>query len=389
MHKSTASFCVFFTFLMAFTLGFLVYSPAQAQVKVDIVKDSATAPVIVRKLEELHNLMIENNRADSKQRETAVSAQTGIQQQTVDAQTMNHVKTEQEKAMLNTHKRMDGGADSLCTEGTATDGQATALEKSLKSFKENMAKNLAITIGEKGTLSENGRTDYNNRLFEETRKGLCSSKAKGGAETYCGGNDPNNGHLNIETLLSANNIKQGDETEKKLDYLQQMLFSRVFSDINAELLKQPNTEVKNIIIEQDRVISAQAVASSAFHYLKSHRTASDKAGARPWMKELMEQNGFNGQTIQQLLGENPSYEAYLDYIGRRMYMGKEWVASLIKPEDAARHVPVYLGWNNILLFEIYKMLQIVALNTGQTVARDVAIDFENLENRIRAINARQ
>lgn len=387
MHKFTVLFCVFLTVLVTSAGVFSFYNQALAAVPVHIVGDDVTQKEINKKLEDLHEKLITDRQADSEQRLNETVSATDHQGDFVNADNVNRAKLAQEQSMDDTNKRHTGSADALCTEASVMPSLAGALETKNKIFSTNTQANMSVTNAEEGTPAANGRIDYNVQLFDE-RKQHCSSKGSGGSETYCGGSD--NQHLSVETLLSHSNIKTGDEVDQKLGYLQKMLFSKVFSNINPDLLEEPKTEVKNIMVEQDRLKAAQGVAMAAFHNIRAARAPSEAGGeAKQWMTQVLQQNKFSSESIQDLMGDSPSYEAQLDFIGRRIYMSPEWAMSLADtPENSTRHIPIYLGWNNILLFEIYKMLQIIALNTGQTVAENISDDFVDLETRIRALNAR-
>lgn len=389
MRKITAPLCVF-TFILAFFSIFFIQNPVSAAVKVHIVKDDATEDAIIDYLKShWENQELPNSQQNSEQRNNETALQTKQIGDYTDAAALNNVAMEHQKSMNETHKTWMNMPDAVCVYPSMAQSVNSAITSAKKAAEVSMEQMLKVINAEAGTPAANGRIDYNNKLFQEAT-GLCSPTGNGGANAFCGG-DGTNDHINAGKMLITKNISESGDLAAKFGYLQKVLFGRIFSNINPDLLQSPSTEIKNIVIEQDNLKAEMSIGSAAFHLVKSYRTPNKGSGAGiQSLKEIMSANQWASETQQKLLPSNASFMGQLEAMTRGVFGSKHIMAEMTKNErNTLSGILFAMMVNNLLLFQQLEMLESIALSTGATVVANGTERYEALERRIRAQNARQ
>lgn len=311
------------------------------------------------------------NQANHNAIGTAVSgnARTGVQQNRFAVTATNY----QNSAGQNCVIASGGKGTSKVTEGAESETEQLITER------------MKTINSEAGTDAENGLVDFQRKMFERS-KALCDPAGNGGANTFCGG--AGNAHVSLSTILTPLAFQNQPPLKDKLEYIQDLLFSRVPISVNPDLLEQPNTETMNMVVESDRLKAEMSVGQTLFSILQGNRTKVDSSVVNS-IKQRLEAGGWSGQKIDNMTAGGISKNALYHALSVGSYTSEFMLQKASANErDLLANILAETQLNNVLQFEQYKLLEAIALATATNIVvnRDDAI--KDLNNRISAANSR-
>lgn len=337
---------------------------------------SAALPVIDRSHIDAANKNaaneLEAKRRQSEESTNATVAQTGEHAKHVTAGNMNDSKRSQEVEMVNTAKRHMEKPEYACSYITVSGNLSGGIESASQSISMKLEERLKVIASEAGSKSSNGLVDFQNQLFDEMQ-GLGTTR------------------FSIGNLLNTPNIPQSGAIATQLEYLQNMLYARVPVYLNKDLMDNPDTEVKNLSIQADRLRSEMSIGQTVFSILEGMRAPNQAGGnAIQFLKQITKANKFSDEWQQKVLPNNASYRAQLEGLALGQfgqgYMKEKFINT---PEN----IPIGILFNsmltNVLLFEQYRLLETIAAATSTQIIATREEAIKDVNARIARKNARQ
>lgn len=239
---------------------------------------------------------------------------------------------------------------------------------------------------EAGTDAENGLVDFQRRMFQRSTS-LCDPSGNGGSNTFCTGSG--NAHVSLSTILTADAFHNVSPLTERLEYIQDLLFSRIPVSVNPDLLDQPNTEAMNMVVEADRIKAEMSVGQTLFSMLQGNRTKVNSRVSTS-LRERLEAGGWSSAKIDAMMAGGVSKNSMYHALTVGSYSSEMLLERVTaRPRDLLANIFGELALNNVLQFEQYKLLEAIALATATNVVvnRDDAI--KDLNARITALNSRQ
>lgn len=309
------------------------------------------------------------------------------------AVSMNNAIAHQGAQIAAARTTTQGIAEQACALGTSTMSYGTAESHAFETASTQLADRLPVLNAEEGSISENGLVDMNNQMFEVARS-FCTPTGEGGDAVFCTGTD--NEHVSIGTLLFRPNVGLGvpsaDNDVEQLEYLQDLLYARVPVKLNPDLLVNPNTEVKNLYVESDRLRAELSIGQAAFSQVVGERTAPENEGRSiPYIQELLDTGNFlSPEQVAALFPDNrASAKAQLDAITLGMlnpnFLQQQLVAN---PNAMGINISYNTALTNRLLFKMLNELEFIKLAIATDIAATRGPQVDSLNARITAMNER-
>lgn len=286
-----------------------------------------------------------------------------------------------------------------CVYGSVNQSVGTAEVTSRETFQQLIVERMGVLGSNAGTISENGRTDMNRRLFDAAMQ-FCNPAGMGGAAVTCQGSDDPNSieHVSIGTLVGKSNVGVGTPTSAddlaQLEYLQNILYGQTPLALNPDLLENPTTEIKNLYVESDRLRAELGIGQAAFAQVVARRTPPNVSGegSGVYLKELIGAGEFvDTKILEEILpaGIRPSLHAQYDAMTLGM-LNPNFVME--KVNDNPELAPLAQVFNGILanrlMFDMLKELEFIKLAIASDISSSRTAELAELNARIEAANQR-
>jgi len=322
--------------------------------------DEQEANQINKQQEVLENGTTADQKNAEQRDSTVVAAQTQATR-TADALSSNQTIQTQQAAMYNDYSRVSGVGDYACSFITAdgTTGNAyTQKSRKQDEIEEENKNNLAGATGSPiGDGIVNGRVN----LYKPD---MCKDIESGTRE--CTGTD--NDYLSAGTALNNKNMTA--DQDAKMEYYTTVAYMPTLPAVQPDLYQNPNTNMKNIAVESDRIRMLMSISPSVMASIRASRKPTDGGGAITKIRETLLHGGFLPQDeVDKLVPESGvSMMALFEAAGLALrnpnYMKEKYVADpALIPLTTA-----YIGGvQTTQLNRIIELLEYVALGTASNV----------------------
>ena len=174
--------------------------------------------------------------------------------------------------------------------------------------------------------------------------------------------------------------------------MKEVLYGRVPINLNANLLVDPDTEIKNLYMDANRLRTSLSIGTTAFDQAKAERTVGSKENrVTPYLKENLTEGDFlSAETADALTANNQmSVRAQLDAITLGQlnpnYIQEKLMNS---PQLMGANVAYNTAVSNRLLFKIWSELEMIKLAVSANLTANSEKDLENINARINEANRR-
>ena len=309
----------------------------------------------------------------SEENTTGRARAVGQQGEQANAVAANTVKTTQENAVLNTHNKTMNLDSYACSYVTSAGGVSGAVETAAMVIAQSNAARMSKIAGAPGTPTENGLVDFQNQLFDQMQTL--------GPERF-----------SIGALFTEPNIQVGGADAAQLEYLQDLLYARIPTYLNQDLLDNADTETKNLSVQADRLRSEMGIGQTVFSILKGNRAPSTVGyNSAEFLKQILESNGYSGDWADKLFpASGASLRAQLEGLTMGQFGAGYSTEKLVdNPEVIGAGVLFNSMLTNVLLFKQYELLETIAASTSTQVIATREQAIKDVNARISRKNARQ
>ena len=294
-----------------------------------------------------------------------------------------------------------GVAEQACSAITSGVAQGDAYSRYIASRKQQTAERAAVLAGA-SPISANGLIDYQRQMFDRAMQ-FCSQSELGGDAQTCAGPvyDPADEqtwdafeHVNVGTLIQRFNVGLGTLTSgndvAQLEYMEDLLYGRVPASLNADLMNNPNTDIKNLYVEADRIRAELSIGQTAFTELKSLREPLEQgSNAASFVRDTLEMGDYIDPNVVEMLSpENrPSLRAQLEMITVGQMNPNYLQDKLVNnPELSLLNIAYGTALNNRIQMYQANLLEIIALAVSTDIAASRYDAITELNAKIREAN---
>ena len=272
-----------------------------------------------------------------------------------------------------------------CVLGSGGKGTAAVNEGAEAATDELIEVRMRNINSEAGTDAENGLVDFQRRMFQRSTA-LCDPAGNGGANVFCTGEG--NAQITLSTILYPHAFHVDNPVDEELNYMQDLLFSRIGVSVSPDLLEEPDTNAMNMVVEADRLKAEMSIGQSVFTLLQGNRTRIDSTVATS-LAERLEAGGWSPDKIRKLTDGGVSKNSMYHALTVGSYSSELILQKTSANErDLLANIWGEVALSNVLQFEQYKLLEAIALATATNIVvnRDDAI--KDLNARISNANSR-
>ncbi|MEM8833651.1 MAG: hypothetical protein AAGB32_03815, partial [Pseudomonadota bacterium] len=137
------------------------------------------------------------------------------------------------------------------------------------------------------------------------------------------------------------NLLDGETTADETSLF--AFLDQIFMHRSMPWISEAKTKLASFIdpyLEMRSLMAMRSVAQNSFSYIISEKTAgtdNPDDSIAPFLRSMMVEMGINIDEINQMIGENPSYYAQMEFLTRKIYYHPEFVSNLYdKPANVKR-----------------------------------------------------
>lgn len=230
-------------------------------------------------------------------------------------------------------------SDAICKFGTLSRSLA-ASESKAKAARTVLSQRLqARQLGRAGMDSAAGDyEDYQTRWGQYLNNECVKSSYGGGMDGLCKSSSGQNRDINFTKLMSGNGTLNFDATSSSalgsdsdsLALLSDNLYAnKIIERIPAYKLKNSDkSDAKSDYMDQRSIVAKRSVAANSFFTIASQKAAGTGSSAA-FMGKVLESLGMNSASIATSLGSNPSYDAQMEILTKRLYQDPSFYVNLM------------------------------------------------------------
>lgn len=231
-------------------------------------------------------------------------------------------------------------SDAICKFGTLSRSLA-ASESKAKATRSVLAQRLqARQIGRTGMVNagKGAQEDKIDRFKLLTTTECTPSSYGGGMDGICTATGGQNRDISFTKLMNSggtfnfgvDNLGSGGSDLSSLALLSDNLYANdVMEKINyEELKKQSENDYKSTLIDQRSIAAKRSVAANSFFTIASQKSQGG-GGSAAFMGKVLGSLGMNNAAIASSLGSNPSYDAQMEILTKRLYQDPSFYVNLM------------------------------------------------------------
>jgi hypothetical protein len=185
--------------------------------------------------------------------------------------------------------------------------------------------------------------------------------------------------LNMDFTDSGGDQPTGDE-EDVLALGLNLFGHEVFSRPDAEELARKGNQPKYMDLRA--VVAKRSVAENSFYELAAMKSAGTGA-SRDSMKAMLERLGLPSSEVGRYLGENPSYNAQMEFLTKKLYQDPQFIVSLVdSPANVERQFAAMQSFNLMQQRDIFDSMQRTEMLLSQLVELELRRAQRSFENDV-------
>lgn len=285
-------------------------------------------------------------------------------------------------------------SDSICKFGT--------LSRSLAAS-EAIGKNNQVVMGEKSqnrqlgqmsmSAAQGSQSDRSARLAQ-FRRDYCDPTDFGtGMATLCDGTAAD-GRRNIDI-----NFTRAVDTKRTLDVnftnaavtnderdilaLASNLYAhQVFDRVNTKGLSETsNVERLSSYLDQRSIVAKRSVAENSFNALVGQKSAGT-TGSQTYLVQVLQQLGLNATDATRYIGSNPSYDAQMEVLTKKIYQDPAFYANLMEsPANVNRQYAALQSFGLMQRRDIFETISRSEMLLSMILEMEISKYQDNIQNR--------
>ena len=285
-------------------------------------------------------------------------------------------------------------SDTICRFGTLSRSLALSESKSKANQLILTKRSINRQLGqENGVSAEGEQMDRAGRL-KQFQKDYCDSKDFGNAMSKLCIGSPSDARLNVDInytrAVDTRNTLDVDFTdtnrtndENDIMALANNLYAHnVFERIDARALTQSNNvDLQSTFLSQRAIVAKRSVAENTFNEIVGEKSAGS-TGSKTYMLEALKYLGLSAADAEKYLGSNPSYDAQMEVLTKKLYQDPAFYANLMdSPANVNRQYAALQAFGLMQKRDIFETVSRSEMLMSLLLEMEIAKYQDNIQNR--------
>lgn len=232
-------------------------------------------------------------------------------------------------------------SDQICKFGTLSRSLAASESKGKANQLVMAKRSINRQLGEKFTVAAEGEQNDRNSRLKQFQSDFCDKKDFGGGmAALCMGTTSDarlNADINYTRTVDTKNTLNVDfsdatatDDEKDILALANNLYAHnVFERVNSDALKNKSKlDTQSTLLDQRAIVAKRSVAENSFNEMIGKKSGGG-AKSRAYMVKALESLGLKTAEAEKYLGDNPSYDAQMEVLTKKLYQDPAFYANLM------------------------------------------------------------
>lgn len=285
-------------------------------------------------------------------------------------------------------------SDTICKFGTLSRSLAQSESKSRANQMVLSKRSINRQLGQQNGVSAGGEQMDRAGRLKQFQNNYCDSKDFGSAMAKLCIGTPSDTRLNIDInytrAVDARNTLNVDFTdatatddEKDILALASNLYAHnVFERIDARALNQSKSvDLQSTFLDQRAIVAKRSVAQNSFNEIVGDKAAGS-TGSKTYMLQALQALGLSNAAAEQYLGANPSYDAQMELLTKKLYQDPAFYANLMdSPANVNRQYAALQAFGLMQKRDIFETVSRSEMLMSLLLEMEIAKYQDNIQNR--------
>lgn len=286
-------------------------------------------------------------------------------------------------------------SDAVCKFGTLSRSLALSQAKGKANQLILSKRSLNRQMGHAHMASSPGMQQDKSARLEQFRKDYCDPQDFGtGMKEMCAApaasDTRHNIDINFTRAVDTKNTLDIDFTdttatddEKDILALANNLYAhQVFTRINAEELKSTSSkDTQSTLLDQRSVIAKRGVAENSFNEIIGQKSKGS-TGSKAYFVKVIESLGLSAADADKYLGAEPSYDAQMEVLTKKLYQDPAFYANLMdSPANVNRQYAALQSFGLMQKRDIYETVARSEMLMSLLLEMEIAKYQDTIQNR--------
>ncbi len=285
-------------------------------------------------------------------------------------------------------------SDQVCKFGTLSRSLAQSQSKAKANQLILSKRSVNRQLGQKNMASAQGETADRAARLAQFSKTYCDGQDFGtGMKSLCVGTPSDtrmNADINFTRTVDTKNTLNIDFTdtantddEKDVMALANNLYAhQVFNRMNASSLSNKSaTDLQSTFLDQRAIVAKRSVAENTFNEIVGQKSSGTPA-SKAYMVKALESLGLDSTDAGKYLGDNPSYDAQMEVLTKKLYQDPHFYASLMdSPANVNRQYAALQSFGLMQKRDIFETVARSEMLMSLLLEMEIAKYQDNIQNR--------
>lgn len=286
-------------------------------------------------------------------------------------------------------------SDTICKFGTLSRSLALSQAKGEANQLVLSKRSLNRQMGHAQMASSPGMQQDKSARLEQFRKDYCDPQDFGtGMKEMCAASAASDTRHNIDinftravdtksTLdIDFTNATATDDEKDILALANNLYAHQVFTRINAEELKSTSSkDTQSTILDQRSVIAKRSVAENSFNEIIGQKSKGSP-GSKAYFLKVLESLGLSSADADKYLGAEPSYDAQMEVLTKKLYQDPVFYANLMdSPANVNRQYAALQSFGLMQKRDIFETVTRSEMLMSLLLEMEIAKYQDTIQNR--------
>ncbi len=285
-------------------------------------------------------------------------------------------------------------SQTICEFGTLSRSLAASQSKGKTNQVALSERSQNRQLGQLNMASAQGRQADRSARLKQFRADYCTPTDFGsGMSVLCNGTATDvrqNIDINYTRAVDAKKSLNVDFTdavatddEKDIIALANNLYAhQVFDRINVGALNKKNeTDLQSTYLDQRSVVAKRSVAENSFNAIVGEKSAGTP-GSREYLLQVLKNLGLNDVDAAKYVGDNPSYDAQMEILTKKLYQDPAFYASLMEsPANVNRQYAALQSFGLMQKRDMFETIMRSEMLLSMILEMEVSKYQDDIQNR--------
>ncbi len=173
------------------------------------------------------------------------------------------------------------------------------------------------------------------------------------------------------------------DEEKDIIALANNLYAhQVFDRINVDSLKNNNqTDLQSTYLDQRAIVAKRSVAENSFNTIVGEKSAGS-AASKTYLIQVLQNLGLSNADAAKYIGNNPSYDAQMEVLTKKLYQDPAFYASLMEsPANVNRQYAALQSFGLMQKRDMYETITRSEMLLSMILEMEVSKYQDDIQNR--------